>query len=64
VYQYVGATPEDVEKDPEAREQKKRWRAIEWRIEFLSPTRLAALLPLLICLIWLLVIVILLFQKL
>jgi hypothetical protein len=62
-YHYVSATAEDVEKDPEAPKQKKRWNLLEWRIEFLSITRLAALFPLIILLLWLLVIVLLLTQR-
>lgn len=55
-YRYVSATPKDIQKDPKTIEQKKRWNPIEWRLELLSITRLAALFPLLIFLFWLLLI--------
>lgn len=61
-YHYVSATAEELEKDPEAPKQKKRWNPLEWRNEFLSITRLAALFPLVILFLWLLVIALLLAQ--
>jgi hypothetical protein len=60
---YVSATAEELEHDPEAPKQKKRWNPLEWRIEFLSITRLAALFPLVILFLWLLVIILLLAQR-
>ncbi|MFL5652828.1 MAG: hypothetical protein ACJ8CB_01415 [Ktedonobacteraceae bacterium] len=63
-HRYVSATPEELEHDPYAIKHAKRWSLLEWRLEPLSITRLAALFPLIILLLWLLVIIILLSQKL
>ena len=63
-HRYVSATPEDIGHDPDAIRLGKRWSLLEWRLEPLSITRLAALFPLIILLLWVLVIIILLSQKL
>jgi hypothetical protein len=62
-HHYVSAPAEERENDPEAHRQKKRWNPLEWRIEFLSITRLAALFPLVLLFLWLLMIILLLAQR-
>ncbi len=55
-HRFVSATPEELAKDPTAKaEEYKKWRGpLEWRLESLSITKLAAFFPLVILLLWLL----------
>ena len=56
-YRYIGEesnTAEDLLKDPESKQGRSYFRSVlSWRIEPLSPTRIAALFPLLLFFFWL-----------
>jgi len=55
-HRFVSAPVEELANDPTAKaEEYKKWRGpLEWRLESLSITRLAAFFPLVILLLWLL----------